>query len=97
MNLTVQDSSQRSFSIFIALLTQRFAYMKFYLLLFTVLFITSIPAFSQDKKIDENKEAAYTQTINNRADKIVSTLGITDQDKALRVKNLIAGQYRNLS
>jgi hypothetical protein len=43
-----------------------------------------------------DEEAAYTKTINERADKIVGTLGIDDADKADRVRNVIAGQFRGL-
>jgi hypothetical protein len=42
------------------------------------------------------EEAAYTETINARADKIVATLAIADAPKALRIRDQIAGQYRNL-
>jgi uncharacterized protein DUF3826 len=41
-------------------------------------------------------EAAYTKVINERADKIVATLGIEDSDKATRVRDLISGYYRSL-
>jgi hypothetical protein len=43
-----------------------------------------------------DEEAAYTKTINARADKIVATLGIDDGEKATRVRDLIAGQFRGL-
>jgi hypothetical protein len=41
-------------------------------------------------------EAEYTRVINERADKIVATLGIDDSAKAGRVGELIAGYFRNL-
>jgi L-ribulose-5-phosphate 3-epimerase len=53
-------------------------------------------AFAQESQKTEYPEAAYTKTINQRADKIVTTLGITDSDKAKRVRDIIAGQYRSL-
>jgi hypothetical protein len=42
------------------------------------------------------EEAAYTKVINERADKIVDTLGIEDSDKSTRVRDLIAAYYRSL-
>lgn len=50
----------------------------------------------QDQTID-SKEAAYTRVINDRAAKIVATLGIPDLQAAERVKTEIAQQYRNLN
>jgi hypothetical protein len=44
-----------------------------------------------------NTDSAYTQTINARAEKIVSVLQISDPSKFAKVKNIIAGQYRNLN
>jgi hypothetical protein len=41
-------------------------------------------------------EAAYTQDITKRADKIVATLGISDETHKTRVRDLIAQQYRTL-
>jgi hypothetical protein len=41
-------------------------------------------------------EAAYTQEIAKRADKIVAPLGITDDAQKTRVRDLIAQQYRTL-
>jgi hypothetical protein len=41
-------------------------------------------------------EAAYTQAITDRAEKIVSPLGIDDVVKRARVRDLIANQYRGL-
>jgi Spy/CpxP family protein refolding chaperone len=42
-------------------------------------------------------DAAYTRTINQRADKIVAELGIADTNKLTRVRDLIVQQYRDLS
>lgn len=53
-------------------------------------------AFAQQARTAE-EEAAYTKTINERAEKIVATLNIAEADKALRVRDIIAGQYRSLS
>lgn len=43
------------------------------------------------------KEAAYTKVITERADKIVQKLDIKKEKKALKVRDLIANQYRNLN
>lgn len=43
-----------------------------------------------------NEEAAYTRTINERADKIVAPLALDDADKATRVRDLVVAQYRGL-
>jgi hypothetical protein len=52
---------------------------------------------SQSNLTDAEKEAAYTKTINQRAEKIVAALEINDAAKALKVQSIIAGQYRNLN
>jgi len=41
-------------------------------------------------------EAAYTQEINRRAEKIVATLGLADSAQAAQVRAMIAKQYRDL-
>jgi len=41
-------------------------------------------------------EAEYTKVIQQRADKIVATLGLTDAAKTARVRDEIAQQYRDL-
>jgi len=69
--------------------------MKIFILGITLIISTAIPA-SQESKTAEDPEAAYTRVINQRAQKIVNTLGITDTAKVLRVRNIIAGQYRSL-
>jgi hypothetical protein len=43
-----------------------------------------------------DSETVYTKSINDRAEKIVATLGIDDAKKSARVRDLIAGQYRTL-
>lgn len=45
----------------------------------------------------QDPDPAYTRVINERAQKIVDTLGLTDTYKNLQVHCLIADQYRNLS
>ncbi|MFD2163818.1 DUF3826 domain-containing protein [Paradesertivirga mongoliensis] len=53
--------------------------------------------FSQETATAAEKEAAYTKVITERADKIVQALSISDQKKALKVRDIIAGQYRGLN
>jgi hypothetical protein len=43
-----------------------------------------------------DKEAAYTQDITKRADKIVASLGLADEARRTRVRDLIVQQYRSL-
>jgi hypothetical protein len=43
-----------------------------------------------------DSEAAYTQDITKRADKILATLGITDDAAKSRVRDLLIQQYRTL-
>ncbi len=45
----------------------------------------------------EDEDPAYTRVINQRAEKIVRQLGISDAAKATAVRDLIADQYRHLS
>src|SRR5262245_51607773 len=76
--------------------TRRIKAMKNVTLLALLLLSALVPARAQNTAKTEDPEAAYTKTITERADKIVATLGITDSAKATRVRDLIAGQYRNL-
>jgi len=69
--------------------------MKWYLLFVTV--ILTIPAFSQDAQTAQEKEAAYTRTINARAQKIVDAMHLNDASKSERLVQIIAGQYRALN
>lgn len=39
-------------------------------------------------------EVAYTKTINERAEKIVATLGISDATKAIQIREMIAGMRK---
>lgn len=67
------------------------------LLAFILSFFLIHDGFSQGDTKTANQEDAYTKTINTRAQKIVSGLGINDSDKALRVQAIIAQHYRNLN
>jgi len=69
--------------------------MKILILGVALMIISSISA-SQESETAEDPEAAYTRVINQRAQKIVDTLGITDSAKAKRVRDIIAEQYRSL-
>jgi len=60
-----------------------------------ILFVNK--GYSQSAAIAASEENAYIKTINDRAGKIVTTLGIDDAAKAQRVQSLIAGQYNNLN
>ena len=71
--------------------------MKIYSLLIAASILFSLSAISQDVTSAKDKEAAYNETINARAEKIVAPLAIADTAKASRVKNCIASQYKNLN
>lgn len=62
-----------------------------------VLILCSNIVFGQESKNIVDKDAAYTKTITSRAEKIVSTLSISDSSKAKQVISVIANQYRNLN
>jgi Spy/CpxP family protein refolding chaperone len=53
------------------------------------------PAATQESATD--KDAAYTRTLTQRADKIVKTLNLPDESKATKVQNIIVQQYRDLN
>lgn len=67
-----------------------------YATLWTVMATSGITSLAQGTKVVNDPEAAYTQAISRRAEKIVATLGITDSAKGARVRAIIAKQYRNL-
>ena len=52
---------------------------------------------AQEKSTDAAQNIAYTKVITERAGKIVATIGISDSSKALKVRDLIAEQYRSLN
>jgi Spy/CpxP family protein refolding chaperone len=58
---------------------------------------TTGSAAAQTAPPTESKEAAYTRTITERAAKIVATLGLTDEAKGNKVRDVIANQYRELN
>lgn len=71
--------------------------MKLYTFLAGLFFATIAPVFAQDAQADKKQEAAYMRVTNERADKIVKTLDIAEASKALRILDIIAQQYRDLS
>ena len=71
--------------------------MKFCLLLLSLCSLSLSKISAQDAVNAAEKEAAYNKTIHARAEKIVSTLNISDSAKAKQVITMIADQYRNLN
>ena len=70
--------------------------MKRSFILFVLTIGIAINCFAQNSG-KANADSIYTQTINARAEKIVSVLQIPDPSKSAKVKDIIAGQYRNLN
>jgi Spy/CpxP family protein refolding chaperone len=66
-------------------------------LIFLVSLATMLAGETNASTEAEAKAADYTRTINQRADKIVSALNIADTNKAVRVRDIIAQQYRDLN
>lgn len=71
--------------------------MKCLFLFVLFISVSFASTFAQVSVSNEDKDVAYTKTINTRAEKIVATLGISDSAKFNRVKNIIVGQYRGLN
>jgi Spy/CpxP family protein refolding chaperone len=69
--------------------------MKNCLALAVLLFGCALCAIAQESAKAEESEAAYTRTIQERADKIAVTLGVTNTQFTI-VRDIIAGQYRDL-
>jgi hypothetical protein len=70
--------------------------MKLTFLLFSVLFTTAALQ-AQDNLSPADKQTAYAKTIHTRAEKIVTSLNLTDWEKAASVTDLVAAQYRDLN
>ncbi|MGF6847879.1 Spy/CpxP family protein refolding chaperone [Chitinophaga sp. W3I9] len=68
---------------------------KRYLLLFGVLLFCQAAVFARQANTED--DTAYIRTTNQRADKIVATLGVANADSALLVRDVIAQQYRYLN
>ena len=71
--------------------------MKFYLVPIAAILMFSLPCIAQEGLTEKQKEVAYNNTIDTRAQKIVTTLAIADPAKATLLKNIIADQYKNLN
>jgi hypothetical protein len=56
-----------------------------------------ISAVAIAQQTEAEKEAAYTKVVTERAGKIVAVLGVTDQKKSDKVRDIIADQYKNLN
>lgn len=68
--------------------------MKIFSRLFLAFLFLSTLSFAQTK---EEQNAAYTKTITQRAEKIVASLGISDQQVAAKIRDIIVQQYRSLN
>ncbi len=67
------------------------------LLLAALLSFAGATTAAAQEQPTESREAAYTRTITERAAKIVATLGLTDEGKSTKVRDVIANQYRALN
>ena len=65
--------------------------------LLMLVFLPFVFVSAQTSAGNTDRAAAYTQAINSRAEKIVSTLGLDNSAKAERVKSIVANQYRALN
>lgn len=65
----------------------------FNLIVFLILFL-NLPSIAQTNTA---QDAAYTKTITERAEKIVSQLNISTPEVAAKVRDIIVQQYRNLN
>ena len=61
------------------------------------LFLLLMWTVSSTAQITEERESAYMQTITERSQKIVQTLGIADTTVSRKVCEIIIEQYRNLN
>ena len=63
--------------------------------------LMSLAMFAQQpqpaQQTPAEKEAAYTKTLTDRAQKIVDKLGLKDAAQGVRVRDILVEQYRNLS
>jgi len=71
--------------------------MKINYLVFSFFLLCTVSLFGQDAIPASDKEAAYTRTINTRAEKIVATLELANPSTQKQVTSVIADQYRNLN
>ncbi|MFT2008883.1 DUF3826 domain-containing protein [Pontibacter sp. 13R65] len=71
--------------------------MRSFLLLVGLMLVVLAPAQAQKGKKATDEAQAYIQVTNQRADKIVEKMAISDKAKKLKVRNYVAQQYRDLS
>jgi len=69
--------------------------MKLSILILLLTCASLTATFAQDKTAEE--KLAYVKVITERADKIVANIGVTDQKKATKVRDIIRDQYSNLN
>jgi len=69
--------------------------MKLSILALLLMLSGAATTFAQE--ITAEKKARYVKTITERADKIVVNLGVSDQKKSEKVRDLIRDQYSNLN
>lgn len=69
---------------------------QFFVFICLANWLTDVIAEAQVASSSSEEEAAYVQAITERAQKIVDTLGIAETDEAVRVRDIIAQQYRSL-
>lgn len=67
------------------------------LVLLILMIVSSKILWAQDVQTKEQKDANYTKMITDRAAKIVTTLGISDAETSIKVRDIISKQYRDLS
>ena len=58
---------------------------------------TSTMLWAQEVQTKEQKDANYVKMITDRAAKIVATLGVTNAEASIRVRDIISQQYSDLS
>lgn len=66
-------------------------------LIFSLLLYFPLAALAQETKPTAEQEASYTKVVTERAEKIVKTLGLRDEKKAIVVRDIIAQQYKDLN
>lgn len=69
-------------------------FMKRYVLFAAILSLLTLTAAAQTVALkSDGQDSAYVETIKGRAQKIVDALQLTDAEKALNVRNIIANRY----
>jgi hypothetical protein len=68
--------------------------MRLFKSIISLFLLLSLQSFAQTK---EEQDAGYTKTITQRAEKIVTPLGISNPETAAKVRDIIVQQYRSLN